>query len=112
MATLNLNKETVKKPDRLDESQHYAEVGGVDGVRYVQGDWMFGHDKRCVGEAPDNMKLKPLTMEQELDRRARLQANKKFFAQAKPLKAGEMPEDVVNAQRENSRARAAEHYAA
>lgn len=111
MSTLNLKKDEPKEPT-FDESAHYGEVGGVEGVRYVQGDNLFDNAKRFVRVAPDNMKMKPLTMDQELDRRARLQANKKFFAQAKPVKGGEMPENVVNAQRENSRARAAEHYAA
>lgn len=116
--TVRLHKAIATEPPQpkeppvplFDENAHYGEVGGMEGVRYVQGPYLFNNRKVFVREAPESVKLAPLTPKQEADRRARMQANKKFFAHSKVQKNGEIPANVRNAERENARARAAESY--
>lgn len=120
MGTLKLKGTTDAKgtddfvtPD-FDPNALFGEVGGMDGVRYVQGKSLFGNVKQYVGPAPEHMWLAPLTKEQSEQARKRDLANKKFFgASGKTLAPGAaIPQAVINAERENAQARAAESQAA
>lgn len=119
-ATLSLRKpgseESVKAPEsgpKLDTSAHYGEVCGMQGIRFVQGKAFFNHLGEYVGPAPKHMWLAPLTAEQEAQRRKQAQGNKKFFGTPKNLAPGAgVPLAIINAERENAQARAAESQAA
>lgn len=103
----------VDKPIEFDNNGHYGEVGGMDGVRYVQGKSLFNNIKQYVRPAPEHMWLAPLTKEQVEQTRKRELANRKFFGGAKNLAPGAaIPQAVINAERENAQARAAESQAA
>jgi hypothetical protein len=108
--TLGLKK--AQQPP-MDFDAHYGEVHGRDdGVRYVQGKNFFGHKGQFIGEAPEAQWLAPLTREQEDNRREQMLKNRKFFAASKPrINDTGMPQAVINAERENARARAAENAA-
>lgn len=118
-ATLSLKKTDGEPPAAvehgpvLDTNAHYGEVCGMQGIRYVQGKAFFNHLGEYVGPAPKHMWLAPLTEEQEQQRRRQAQGNKKFFGPAKNLApAAAIPQAVLNAERENAQARAAESQAA
>lgn len=97
----------------FDPSGLFGEVGGIEGVRYVQGKSLFGNVKQYVGPAPESMWMAPLTKEQTEQTRKRDLANKKFFGAGKTLAPGAaVPQAVINAERENAQARAAESQAA
>lgn len=117
-ATLRLGaREEVKTPPAagpaFDEDAHFAEVCGVEGVRYVQGKSLFNNAKKYVRPAGE-LSLAPLTAEQEQARRKQRMANKKFFgvAAAKKTADASVPQTILQAERENARARAAESQAA
>jgi hypothetical protein len=98
---------------KFDPAQHFGEVGGMDGVKYVQGKALFNNAKTYVGPAPKEMWLAPLTPRQETDRQKQIQANKKFFhAGTKVVKDAAVPQTIIAAERENAQARAAESRAA
>lgn len=104
-------KKPEKAPPKFDRTAHYGEVGGEDGVKYVQGNAYFNARGDFVRWAPAAAVLKPLTKEQEMDRQRRLRASKKLFG-AKLVKATDsIPDEVIEAQRENARALAAEQNA-
>lgn len=118
-ATLRLGarEETKTPPEHGPEfnaDAHFAEVCGITGVRYVQGKALFNVAKKYVRPAPPEMCLAPLTAEQEKTRRNQIIANKKFFgaATAQKVANASMPQAIVQAERENARARAAESQAA
>jgi hypothetical protein len=107
---------SLKKEPPMDFDGHYGEVhgpgGDPDGVRFVQGRKLYGNKGQFVKDAPKEMWMTPLTQEQEDNRRRQMQANRKFFAAAKPrVNDTGVPQAVVNAERENARARAAENAA-
>lgn len=119
VATLSLGKKEVvpaKLPDHGPEfnpAANFGEVCGMDGVRYVQGKALFNAVRRYVGPAPENMWLAALTPEQERERQKRILANKKFFHAGAPATlAAAVPQSIVDAERENAKARAAESRAA
>lgn len=124
-ATLSLNRSRVEpvpsapvpsapvaeKP-RFNPHEHYGEVGGVEGVKYVQGKHFFKPNGDFHSVAPEAAQLAPLTSEQEADRQKRLRANKKFFGKALAQAADSMlPQKVIDAERENAKARSAETLA-
>jgi hypothetical protein len=121
-ATLSLGRKDPvpsKLPEHgpeFNQTGHYAEVCGMDGVKFVQGKALFNHIKRYVGPAPENMWLAPLTAEQERERQRKIIANKKFFGTALGSQPGtakaELPKDIRDAQQENRKALAAESRAA
>lgn len=117
-ATLSLGKkEPVAAPPEhgpeFDPASHFGEVCGVDGVRYVQGKSLFNVAKRYVRPAPREMWLAPLTPAQEQLRQKQMQNNKRFFFSGAPLaRAAAVPQKIVDAERENAQARAAETRAA
>ena len=94
----------------FDPSAHYGEVGGVPGVKYVQGDSFFKANFDFHSVAPPEARLKPLTREQEADRQKRLANVRKLFG-TKLAQSGNspLPENVIAAARENARARVAEN---
>ena len=97
----------------FDHDAHFGEVFGVEGVRYVQGRNYFGHKHQFVREAPRDAWLAPLTEEQERARQKQMRDNRKFFGNAKTHRnEGAIPQAVLDAERENSQARAAEDRAA
>ena len=96
----------------FDPEAHYGEVGGVLGVKYVQGDNFFKPNGDFHSVAPPESRLKPLTKEQESDRLRRLSKTKKLFGNKLAQAAhNAVPESVIKAERENARARAAESLA-
>jgi hypothetical protein len=119
MATLQLGKRDSvpavlpEHGPELDRTAHFGEVCGMDGVRYVQGKALFNAIGKYVGPAPKEMCLAALTKEQERARQKQIQNNKKFFhAGAPTTRAAAVPQSIVDAERENARARAAESRAA
>jgi hypothetical protein len=119
-ATLSLKRPgSEEKPEpqehgpAFDHEAHFGEVAGMEGVRYIQGKAMFNVQGTYVGPAPKHMWLAPLAAEQEMQRRKQLQGNKKFFGPPKNIAPGVgIPQAVINAERENAQARAAESQAA
>lgn len=120
-ATLSLKKPDEQVSSELpehgpsfDPEAHYGEVAGIEGVRYVQGKAFFNVRGDYVRAAPKHMWLAPLTAEQEQQRRKQMQGNKKFFGPAKNIVPGTatIPQAIINAERENAQARAAESQAA
>ena len=113
-STLSLNavagKAVPAQPKELDWAAHYGEVGGVDGVKFVQGKNFFNAVGKFVREAPKECWLAPLTAEQESDRRARMRKNGQVIGKRPP--EAEMPKHLVDAMRENALAQAAEAGAA
>ena len=106
--TLGINK------PKMNFAKHHGEVyGDADGARYIQGKNYYDHLGNFLREAPKHAWLPELTAEQEDDRRRQMQANKKFFGSARPrLNDTGVPQTVVNNERENAQARAAERSAA
>lgn len=129
MGTLSLGKKPaapapVVRPDPLDmpnddeapdepvfnRSAHYGEVGGVPGVKYVQGENFFKANFDFHSVAPPEARLKPLTREQEADRQKRLAKDRKLWGNKLAQSTNSpLPEKILNAERENTRARAAEN---
>ncbi len=108
-AALNLNKgrEPVPPPPpEFDWNAHYAEVGGIDGVKYLQGKNFFGAGGHFRSQAPEHMWQNPETEDQRKNRIRQATANKKFFGTHQP--PGAVPQKVIDADRENRQALAAE----
>ncbi len=119
MAQLKLRKEepTASAPAQdpvFDPDGHKGEVGGMQGVKWIQGKYLFGNNGAYLGIAPESMWMTPLTPEQEKDRRLQLLKNKRFFNGGKVAATvkGTVPQAVLNAERENKQALAAESRAA
>ena len=113
MATLNLKTPAPASPV-FDHDDHYMEVHTPEGVQYVQLKNMFNRAFKFVKEAPPELQLAPLTAEQRRNLQVQRQKNAKFFGSAKPaaIKEAGIPKAVVDAERENAKARAAESAAA
>lgn len=93
----------------FDPNAHFGEVGGIEGVRYVQGRSLYDNLRRYVGPAPKEMWMTPLTAEQERQRRLQMSKSAKLLGTAKSLIAqAAIPQRIIDAERENARARAAE----
>ena len=111
MATLKLQPD---KPEAaptpvFDKSAHFAEVGGIEGVVYLQGKNFFSAHGVFRREAPEHMWLNPETDDQRKNRLKQVTANKKFFGTHQPAKNdGIMPQKVIDADRENRQALVAE----
>jgi hypothetical protein len=97
----------------LDESVPYATVRGIPGVEFIQGKDYFGRDKRAVREAPveawyfaEPPSKKKSAMDQAEEARAELRRNGLW--QDVPR----LPRALIEAERENARAAAAEAHAA
>lgn len=95
-------------PPEFDRSAHYGEVGGVPGVRYVQGDNYFKPNGDFHSKAPPEARMKPLTKEQEADRQKRMSATRKMLGKKLAQAADALPQKIIDAERENARAKAAE----
>lgn len=112
MATLNLKTPASAIPV-FDHDDHYMEVHTPEGVQYVQLKNMFNRSFKFVKEAPPELQLAPLTAEQRRNLQVQRQKNAKFFGSAKPkMNESGIPKVVADAERENAKARAAEHQAA
>ena len=104
-----MSKEDLKnyKAPVLDRESSYAEIGGMEleGVKYQQGRNYFspgGHFvKECKGPG-----LPEETPEQKKNRQIQAMKNKKFFG--KKATPAEIPRALLDAERENAQARAAE----
>lgn len=122
MATLSLNKGTTdakgtddfitEKPVAFDPDAPTNEIGGMEGVKYLQGKNFFNPAKLFVRQAPKEMWMAPLTPAQEVARKRQILQNKKFLAGVAKPQTAAMPQAILNAERENARARAAETQAA
>jgi hypothetical protein len=111
MSTLGLQKKAEAEPI-FNPDANTAEVHGPEGVRYLQDKYLFNRAHRYIGLAPREQWLAPLTPEQEHNRRLQLQKNRKFFGSAKPNNAeAALPQQLIDAERENAKARAAESLA-
>ena len=123
MGTLKLNRgkpsaesavdEPVDETPQFDPEANTGEIGGIEGVRYVQGPGhLFNAHKTFVRTDPA-FKMQPLSEEQERNRRKQALSNKRFFASANPkIREAGLPQQVIDAEKENARARAAEAFAA
>jgi hypothetical protein len=123
MGTLKLNRgnapkesaveEAVDETPRFDPEANTGEVGGIEGVRYVQGPGHLFNAHRAYVRTDPSFKMEPLTDEQERNRRKQSLSNKRFFASANPkIREAGLPQQVIDAEKENARARAAEAFAA
>jgi hypothetical protein len=111
-ATLTLKKPEAPVDPAFDPQQPFAEVGGVEGVQYIQGQSYFNRAKQYVGPAPEAAWLTPATPEQLRANRVQEMRNKAFFERIALRRKAEIPKPVLDAEREDARARAAEHWAA
>jgi hypothetical protein len=114
-STLSLGKPASKKePDPVfDDNENTAEIHGPEGIKLIQGKWFFDKSHRYLGPAPEGMWMAPLTPEQRMNLRKQHEKNKKFFGSAKPnIREAGIPQKVIDAERENARAAAAESQAA
>ena len=120
-ATLSLGKEKAApieapKPSTdpvFDPEENTAEMYTPEGMRYIQLKHLFNRAKQYMGPAPENCWLQPMTPEQKRNLKIQTEKNKKFFGSAKPnIKEAGLPQKVLDAERENARARAAESQAA
>lgn len=103
----------VDETPRFDPDANTGEVGGVDGVKYVQGPGRLFNAHKVYVRTDDTMKMTPLTESQERDRRQQALKQKRFFASANPkIREAGIPQQVLDAEKENARARAAEQFAA
>jgi hypothetical protein len=110
MATLKLRPES-EAPEatpEFDWNAHYAEIGGIDGVKYLQGKNFFGAGGHFRSQAPENMWQHPETDKERQNRIKQATANKKFFGTHQPKIEGIVPQKVIDADRENRQALAAE----
>lgn len=123
-STLNLKKggitedkgTTDAKVPVFNPEDNYAEVHTEGGVKcflqlknffYKHGDHLF------AGEAPQHMWMEPLNAEQRKNLAISRQKNKAFFQAARPkLREAGIPQQVIDAERENAKVLAAETQAA
>jgi hypothetical protein len=123
MATLKLNRgkapaesavdDPVDETPRFDPDANTGEVGGIDGVKYVQGPGHLFNARKAFVRTDPAFKMEPLTDEQERNRRKQANSNKRFFISANPkIREAGIPQQVLDAEKENARARAAEQFAA
>jgi len=96
----------------FDPTANTGEVGGIEGVRYVQGAGHLFNARKEYVRTDKSFAMEPLTEEQEANRRKQALSNKKFFISANPkIREAGLPQQVIEAERENARARAAEAFA-
>lgn len=109
-ATLTLGaKERPQQPiPAFDPRGHFAEIGGIHGVKYVQGDNFFDSIRRFVRPADEAHRLAPLTREQELDRLMRMREQAARSTVIGDKRGGQVPQHIIDAERENARAAGAE----
>ena|ERR1700690_4457222 len=110
MATLKLKPdepEAAPIPE-FDWNAHYAEIGGIDGVKFLQGKNFFGAGGHFRSEAPENMWQHPETDAEKKNRIKQSAANKKFYGSHPVRNEGAVPQKVIDADRENRQAFAAE----
>jgi len=101
-----------KKPPVFDPNERYGEVGGIEGVGYIQGKNYFSPNKQFRREAPEDQWMRAFTAEEKLNLRKQVAKNVKFFGTKKNVAPAKIPESVIKAEQENAQARAAEVYAA
>lgn len=120
MATLRLNKAVAQAPavaepeatkPVFNKDRHHAEIYGEPGIRYAQGKGLFNARGDFVryAEGPGEPVL--TDEEEEAVRRARLRKQKTFGRQVQ-IAVAAIPQKVLDAQRENAQALAAESQAA
>jgi hypothetical protein len=117
-STLSLDKKAAPPPKKppvpvFDENENTAEVHTPEGIGYLQLKNFFNRQKVFVSEAPEHMWMAPMTPEQRKNLAIQRQKNAQFFASAKPkIREAGLPQKVIDAERENARAHAAETQAA
>jgi hypothetical protein len=111
-ATLKLRPD--KAPDPVfDPDENTAEVQGPEGTRLLQLKYLFDKAHNFVGLAPQNMWMAPMSDVQRRNLRIQRMKNAAFFENAKPRnRNAAIPQKIIDAERENARARAAETQAA
>jgi hypothetical protein len=110
----NFRRPVESEPAQVfDPDGHYAEVHTPEGVRYLQTKYLFDRAHNYMGVAPPHMWLAPLTEEQQRNLRIQRQKNKGFFQAGRPkVKEAGVPQKIIDAEKENARAAAAESAAA
>ena len=114
MATISLKAkaEAEEALPTLDRSKHYGEVGGVQGVKFVQGNAYFRANGDFHSYTGPGEELTPETREAEILRKQKeAKDNVKWGRVPKRGGAPELPKKVIEASRENARALAAEAQA-
>lgn len=107
--TLSLGpKERTQPIPVFDRRAHFAEIGGIHGVKYVQGKYFFNSVGQYVREADEAHVLAPLTREQELDRLMRMREQAARSTVIGDRRGGQVPQHIIDAERENARAAGAE----
>ena len=111
---ISLKREPEAPPAPVfDPEANTGEVGGIEGVRYVQGPGHLFNARKDYVRTDPSFKMEPLTEEQERNRRKQAMQQKRFFASANPkIREAGLPQTVIDAEKENARARAAEAFAA
>lgn len=108
-ATLSLGpKERAQPVPVFDRRGHFAEIGGIHGVKYVQGDNFFNSLGVFVKKADEAHALAPLTREQEIDRLMRMRDQAARSTVIGDKRNGQVPQHILDAERENARAAGAE----
>lgn len=107
-ATAAPKVETVEPAPEFDPCKPFAEVRGEPGVGYVQGENYFARDKVFVKRAPEHAWYSPPapTLKTRADA---VQAAQREFARLPQVPRA--PQSVIDAERENARAAAAEVHA-
>jgi hypothetical protein len=111
---ISLKREPEAPPaPAFDPDANTGEVGGIEGVKYVQGPGHLFNARHGYVRTDPAFKMEPLTEEQERNRRKQSMQQKRFFASANPkIREAGLPQQVIEAEKENARARAAEAFAA
>ena len=119
MSKLTLRLTPVDQPDmpeeipeapKLDRSAHYAEIGGMEGIQYLQGRNFFSAGGHFVRIAPKHQWQPEETEEQKRNRIRQKAKDAKFFAK-RTIAPAQVPQSLIEAEMENARARSAERLA-
>jgi hypothetical protein len=97
----------------FDPEENTAELHTPEGIRLLQLDHLFNKSHQYIGSAPAGTALAPLTPEQKRNLKVQREKNLRFFGGSKAvIREAGLPQKVIDAERENARARAAEFQAA
>lgn len=98
----------VEDSPEFDPRKPFAEVRGEPGVSYVQGENYFARDKAFVKQAPEHAWYSPPEPTPKTHADAVRAAQREFSRLPQVPRA---PQSVIDAERENARAAAAEAHA-
>jgi hypothetical protein len=119
MAKMTLRLPTFDQPEveeqmpevpEFDRSAHFAEIGGMEGIQYLQGRNFFSAGGHFVREAPKHQWQPEETAEQKRNRIKQKAKDAKFFAK-RVIAPAQVPQSIIEAELENGKARYAERLA-